>query len=147
MAEEKKPPQITKRGKIEQHFLANGSLSSKEAVDLYVAMRIASVVHRMKGVGWKFRHEEETGKDRYGNESTWMRYHLISSPSSEEKKAISEKKKRKIITSSIMPAEVPPDKSVVLRPRQYKKHEGNTKEFAGKSIIQINLFENGNEEI
>jgi hypothetical protein len=149
MAEEQKP-KLTKQGLIEIHFKEKGSLSSKEANDLYGAMRLAAVVHKLKGFGWVFVEPAKTeeGHDKFGNPSSWVRYELVSAP---DESAIRKKLKSKVETKkqpATIPSDIPPDKRPVLRPKQYKKHpEEKTLQFAGKQIIQLNLFDNGNQEI
>jgi hypothetical protein len=132
-------------------------MSSKEAIDLYGVTRLAAVVCKLKENGWVFVEPAKTehGLDRHNNPSSWARYELINEPSEaaikkklEEKKKTQQKKKskeEKPVEEII--ANIPSDKRVVLRPKQYEKHEGNSKEFAGKQIIQVNLFDNGNTEI
>lgn len=62
--------------KILRHLRDYGSISSMEAVQEYGIMRLASRISDLKKAGIPIRREIVTGKNRYGETTSYARYSI-----------------------------------------------------------------------
>ena len=57
---------MTQKEEILSYMRANGSITSKEAMDSLGCMRLASRIHDLVNDGWKIERETVTVKTRHG---------------------------------------------------------------------------------
>lgn len=65
----------TQRTRILNHLRRYGSITQKEAYDLYGIERLASRIHDLKGGGNIIRTSRETALNRYGEPTSYARYY------------------------------------------------------------------------
>ena len=63
--------------RIYTHILAYGSITQKEAYDLYGCFRLASRICDLKRRGYRIGKVMEEGKNRYGEPERHARYFLL----------------------------------------------------------------------
>lgn len=67
---------ITQTDRIIRHIQDYGSITPVEAMQEYGIMRLASRMCDIKRAGYTVRREMVTGKNRYGESTTYARYFL-----------------------------------------------------------------------
>lgn len=67
---------MTQNGLILNHLQTYGSITSKEAVELYGCYRLSARIADLRGMGHEIKSTTESGKNRYGESSHWTRYSL-----------------------------------------------------------------------
>ena len=67
---------MTQCERILRHLLDYGSITSLEAVQEYGIMRQASRISDLKKAGMPIKAETVTGKNRYGEPTSYSRYSL-----------------------------------------------------------------------
>ncbi len=67
---------MTQGEKIIRHLRDYGSISSAEAMREYGIMRLASRISDLKKAGVPIRREMVTGKNRYGENTSFARYSI-----------------------------------------------------------------------
>ena len=67
---------MTQSEKIIRHLRDYGSISSAEAMHEYGIMRLASRISDLKKVGIPIRREMVSGKNRYGEATSYARYSI-----------------------------------------------------------------------
>lgn len=67
---------ITQTDRIIRHIQDYGSITPLEAMQEYGIMRLASRMCDIKRAGYNVRREMVTGKNRYGESTTYARYFL-----------------------------------------------------------------------
>lgn len=68
---------MTQCDRILAHLKDRGSLSQREALELYGCMRLGSRVHDLRKRGIKIITATEEGTNRYGEKTHWARYSLV----------------------------------------------------------------------
>lgn len=68
--------ELTQNERILRHLRDYGSLTSMEAVQEYGIMRLASRVCELRRKGHQIRAINETGRNRYGERTSYARYVL-----------------------------------------------------------------------
>ena len=67
---------MTQNGLILNHLQTYGSITSKEAVELYGCYRLSARIADLRGMGHEIKSTTESGKNRYGESSHWTRHSL-----------------------------------------------------------------------
>ena len=67
---------MTQQERILRHIADYGSISSREAMEEYGIMRLASRVNDLRHAGHPIVREMESSKNRYGESVTYARYRL-----------------------------------------------------------------------
>lgn len=67
---------ITQTDRIIRHIQDYGSITPLEAMQEYGIMRLASRMCDIKRAGYNVRREMVTGRNRYGESTTYARYFL-----------------------------------------------------------------------
>tara|TARA_Y100000310_G_C20512380_1_gene729507 strand:+ start:771 stop:1043 length:273 start_codon:yes stop_codon:yes gene_type:complete len=67
--------QISKKDKVRHHLETGKSITPEEAYSLYGSMRLASIVHDLKGDGYKFK-TEIINQNNKGQKVKYARYSL-----------------------------------------------------------------------
>lgn len=67
---------ITQNDKVLRHMQDNGSISSLEAFTEYGITRLSARIADLKALGYAIRSQFETGKNRYGDTVSYVRYSL-----------------------------------------------------------------------
>ena len=67
---------LTQRERILRHLNDYGSITSLEAMTEYGIMRLASRISDLKKAGYDIRSVTETGRNRYGEPTSYSRYYL-----------------------------------------------------------------------
>lgn len=67
---------MTQNDRILRHMRDYGSISSMDAVKEYGIMRLASRISDLKKAGIPIRREMVTGKNRYGENTSYARYSI-----------------------------------------------------------------------
>ena len=67
---------MTQTERVIRHLRDYGSITSMEAVREYGIMRLASRISDLKKSGMPIRVEMVSGKNRYGENISYARYHL-----------------------------------------------------------------------
>lgn len=67
---------MTQCERILRHMEDYGSITSLEAMTEYGIMRLASRVTDLKSLGFDIRRVMESGKNRYGEPTSYARYYL-----------------------------------------------------------------------
>lgn len=62
--------------KILQHMQLHGSITGLEAIQLYGCQRLAARISNLRKVGDAIKSERATGKDRYGEPTSFAVYSL-----------------------------------------------------------------------
>lgn len=74
------PSGLTQCERILRHFRDFGSITSLEAMKDYGIMRLASRISDLKKQGYIITTDTETGKNRYGEATSYARYYLEEEP-------------------------------------------------------------------
>ena len=67
---------MTQNGRILNHLQSYGSITSKEAMDLYSCFRLASRINDLKKMGYNIKSVRESGINKFGEPIHWARYSL-----------------------------------------------------------------------
>lgn len=67
---------MTQSEQIVRHLRDHGSITSMEAMREYGIMRLASRISDLKKAGMPIRAEMVSGKNRYGETTSYARYYL-----------------------------------------------------------------------
>ena len=67
---------MTQNGMILNHLQTVGGITAKEAVELYGCYRLSARIADLKEAGFKIKTTTESGKNRFGETSHWVRYWL-----------------------------------------------------------------------
>jgi hypothetical protein len=67
---------MTKREKIEEYIISNGSITSLEAINVCVYTRLAALISKLKQAGWVFKTESMDHKSG----CSFAKYNLVSLP-------------------------------------------------------------------
>lgn len=67
---------VTQINRILRHLDIYGEISSAVAMKEYGIMRLASRIHDLKVLGYKFKTENRTSKNRFGESVTYKVYRL-----------------------------------------------------------------------
>lgn len=67
---------MTQCEKILRHIADHGSITSLDAVTEYGIMRLASRIHDLRVLGYDIVKTTESGKNRYGEPTSYARYTL-----------------------------------------------------------------------
>lgn len=68
---------MTQTDRIRQHLETYGNISSREAMEQYGVMRLASRISELKHQGMVLFTDRETTTNRYGEPTTYARYYLV----------------------------------------------------------------------
>lgn len=74
---------LTQCEKIIRHIKDHGSITAMEAMQDYGIMRLASRIADLKEQGYFLIKSNESGRNRYGEKTTYARYFLYDYDSSE----------------------------------------------------------------
>lgn len=66
----------TQNDMILRHLRAFGSISPREALDLYGCMRLGARIYDLKRQGFAIRASRETSRNRRGDKVTYARYYM-----------------------------------------------------------------------
>jgi hypothetical protein len=66
----------TQNDMILRHLRAFGSISPREAFDLYGCMRLGARIYDLKRQGFAIRAGRETSRNRRGDKVTYARYYM-----------------------------------------------------------------------
>lgn len=69
---------MTKTQKILNHLRENGSITSWEAIQNYGATRLSAIIFNLRKKGIEIKSEMVQFTDRYGDNSTFAKYVLVS---------------------------------------------------------------------
>lgn len=64
----------TKTGLIKEHLEKKGNITSWDAIQLYAATRLASIIFNLRKRGMKIHNENCKKKDKYGAEVVFTKY-------------------------------------------------------------------------
>ncbi len=67
---------LTQSMKIIKYMMDFGSITPIQAMKDLGVMRLAARISDIEAEGWEIIHERETGKNRYGEKTTYARYRL-----------------------------------------------------------------------
>ena len=67
---------LTQSMKIIKYMMDFGSITPVQAMQDLGVMRLAARISDIERQGWEIIHERETGKNRYGEKTTYARYRL-----------------------------------------------------------------------
>jgi Helix-turn-helix domain len=70
----------TKTEQVRQHLKTHKQISSLDAIRLYNATRLSSIIFNLKGEGWLINTEPRTIQDCNDNPCTYALYKLVSTP-------------------------------------------------------------------
>lgn len=65
---------MTQYDKVLRHLKTFGSITPLEAFQEYAIMRLSAVVFDLRKDGYKIESEHQTGKNRFGENSNWVKY-------------------------------------------------------------------------
>ena len=65
---------LTKRRKVELHLIAEGYITSWEAIEQYGVTRLSAVIYNLKHDGWTFETEMVPFEDRFGDTGYYAKY-------------------------------------------------------------------------
>lgn len=68
---------LTQCDRILEHFHNYGSITQREADDLYGITRLGARVYNLKKMGYTIDAKTEHGVNRYGEKTRFTRYYLI----------------------------------------------------------------------
>lgn len=71
---------VTKSDLIKKHLSKKKSITSWEAITLYKATRLSSIIHTLRKRGYQITTKDITQKDTNGNNCTFAKYVLVSQP-------------------------------------------------------------------
>ncbi len=66
----------TQNDMILRHLRAFGSISPKEALELYGCMRLGARIFELKRQGFAIQTGKETARNRFGEKVTYARYYM-----------------------------------------------------------------------
>lgn len=69
---------MTKTQKVLNHLRENGSITSWEAIQQYGATRLSAIIFNLRKNGIEIKSEMVQFTDKYGDNSTFAKYVLIS---------------------------------------------------------------------
>ena len=67
---------LTQSMKIIKYMMDFGSITPVQAMQDLGVMRLAARISDIERQGWEIIHERETGKNRYGEKTTYAKYSL-----------------------------------------------------------------------
>lgn len=67
---------VTKTGKIKEHLLTKGHITSLEAINLYSATRLSAIIFNLRKEGMDIRTDDVHSKDCNGNSCIYANYVL-----------------------------------------------------------------------
>ena len=62
---------------VEEHLRTKGKITSWEAIERYGATRLSGIIYNLRKEGMNIITNDITGKDRFGNTSTFAEYVYI----------------------------------------------------------------------
>lgn len=68
----------TKTYKVREHLINKGSITSWEAIELYRATRLSSIIHNLRKEGYIIENEWCESVDSDGNKSRYVKYNLLT---------------------------------------------------------------------
>lgn len=68
---------MTQNEMVLQHLKAYGSITPKEAMDLYAVMRLGARIHELKKDGHRIQTTNEKAMNRFGDPVHFARYRLV----------------------------------------------------------------------
>lgn len=71
---------INKTQKVKEHLLEKGCITSWDAIDLYGATRLSSIIFNLRGRGFVIESVYLDDEDRNGNPSRFVNYILKETP-------------------------------------------------------------------
>jgi hypothetical protein len=71
---------MTKSEAIKKHILKKKSITSWDAIMLYKATRLSAIIHCLRKKGFNIATKDVKSKDINGNDVTFAKYVLVSSP-------------------------------------------------------------------
>lgn len=71
-----KEQRLTQCMKIIKYLNDFGSITPIQAMQDLGVMRLAARISDLEQEGWEFRHDRESGKNRYGETTSYARYSL-----------------------------------------------------------------------
>lgn len=66
------------------HLQQKGSITAQEAAEMYGVHRLAARIADLRSLGYVIATDREHGHNRYGEDTFWAVYSLISEPESHE---------------------------------------------------------------
>lgn len=69
---------MTQCERVLRHMKDYGSITSAEAMTEYGIMRLASRISDLKKLGFPIRKEMVSGKNRYGEPTSYARYSIVA---------------------------------------------------------------------
>ena len=74
-----KEQKLTQCMKIVKYLHDFGSITPVQAMQDLGVMRLAARISDLEAEGWKIQHDRETGRNRYGEKTTYAKYSLKGS--------------------------------------------------------------------
>jgi hypothetical protein len=71
---------VTKKQQVLDYLLQHKEITSWAAINMFGATRLSAIIFVLKKDGYDIHTVPQTGYDRYGNESNFAMYRLISTP-------------------------------------------------------------------
>ena len=68
---------LTQCMKIVKYINDFGSITPVQAMQDLGVMRLAARISDLEKAGWKIQHERETGRNRYGEKTTYAKYSFM----------------------------------------------------------------------
>ena len=68
--------QTNKSKLVKEHLLNQGSITSWDAIKLYGATRLSSIIYNLRKAGYDILTQDITYIDRFGNSGTYAKYIL-----------------------------------------------------------------------
>jgi hypothetical protein len=65
---------MSKTQKVKEHLIKHKSITSWEAIKLYKATRLSSIIFNLKKTGMKIISEKQVVKDKKGVKTTFAKY-------------------------------------------------------------------------
>jgi hypothetical protein len=65
---------VTKTDQIKNHLKTKKHITSWEAIHLYKATRLSSIIHNLRNTDWHIVTKDVTQKDVNGNDCTFAKY-------------------------------------------------------------------------
>jgi hypothetical protein len=65
---------VTKTDQIKKHLVSKKHITSWEAIELYKATRLSSIIHNLRNMDWDIVTKDVTQKDVNGNDCTFAKY-------------------------------------------------------------------------
>lgn len=67
----------SKKQRVLEHLKEHGSITSWQAIEMYGATRLSSIIFDLKKEGYNIVTRDTHGADRYGNRNTYATYVLL----------------------------------------------------------------------